>query len=182
METRWEARWAIGGDTDAMVEILREGYPEENWTGDDVLRFLRNRCAIAKVVEDRNRANALTGVALYVVQDSLPAGNRFEGAVKSGNRLKRLAVSKKFRRMGAGTHLLGAVFDRRTIAKRKLCFVKVGERDLEAQLFLKANGFLFAPPILRRHYGDDQDAYCFYLSESIDRIERAMARRKRVSK
>ena len=121
------------------------------WAVDDLTRILKGQYTLSIVAEDRG---LIQGYAIY---ELLPIRVN----------LLRLAVSPDHRGHGVGTRLIERVKAKLSIGGRLRLKIHVRESNLDAQLFLRSQGFR-ANKIEHGHFRDTkEDAYV--MTYSIDR-------------
>lgn len=135
-------RYASEGDIGGMVSIEANSFSEP-WKSDEFEEFLRDRKTQAIVAED---AALLVGYCLW----------RRE---RSAYELVGIAVRPTSRRQGIATRLLETAKAELT-KRRPVLYGLVSESNLEAQLFLRSQGFL-ATEVIRSPYGgyNQEDGY-----------------------
>jgi ribosomal-protein-alanine N-acetyltransferase len=136
-------RWLIRRDLDRVLQIERASFAAP-WNIGDFYAVLKHRTVTGIVAED-----AMSGLVVgYAVFDLRP--DRIE--------LINLAVTPDYRLRWIGTQLVRRLHDRLR-GRRNLIRARVSERNLGAQLFFRARGFV-ATGIEREPYGEpDHDAY-----------------------
>jgi len=145
-------RWMIRRDMSEVLDIEKESL-EFPWVEEDFIRCLRQRNCIGMVAE-RN-----TNILGYMVYELFH--NRI--------RLMRLAVQVGSSRQGIGTQMMDKLKAKLPNSRRSKITVPVWERNLDAQLFLRAMGFR-AVKTLRGRYsnGDAQYFMVFQKPKSIE--------------
>lgn len=137
-----QIRWLIRRDMPEVIRIEQEsfGFP---WTEEDFLCCLRQRNCIGMVAE---RDHQIVGFMIYELH-------------KSRLNILNFAVAPECRKQGVGTQMILRLIDKLSQQRRKEIVFEVRERNLEAQLFFKTQGFR-AVRVLRAHYDDTaEDAY-----------------------
>ncbi|MBX3436828.1 MAG: ribosomal protein S18-alanine N-acetyltransferase [Planctomycetaceae bacterium] len=137
-----QIRWLIRRDMAEVLRIEQESF-EFAWTEEDFLCCLRQRNCIGMVAE---RDHQIVGFMIYELH-------------KSRLNILNFAVGRRFRKQGIGTQMIVRLIDKLSQQRRKEILFEVRERNLEAQLFFKTQGFR-AVRVLRAHYDDTaEDAY-----------------------
>lgn len=137
-----QIRWLIRRDMAEVLRIEQESF-EFSWTEEDFLCCLRQRNCIGMVAE---RDHQIVGFMIYELH-------------KSRLNILNFAVAQSFRKQGIGTQMILRLIDKLSQQRRKEILFEVRERNLEAQLFFKSQGFR-AVRVLRAHYDDTaEDAY-----------------------
>lgn len=137
-----QIRWLIRRD---MADVLRIEQSSFNtpWTEEDFLCCLRQRNCIGMVAEHEHK---ILGFMIYELH-------------KSRLHILNFAVAAESRRQGVGSQMVLRLVDKLSQQRRSEILLEVRERNLEAQLFFKEQGFR-AVSVLRRHYDDtEEDAY-----------------------
>lgn len=135
-------RWLIRADMPSVLDIEAASFPVP-WTEEDFIRILRLRNAIGVVAEIGER---VVGYAVYMLH---------KGSVEIVN----MAVRPQSRGQGIGRQLIEHV-ERRQQARRHSIVMRVSERNLAAQQWLRWLGFR-ATEIEQGWCSDGQDAYRF---------------------
>lgn len=133
-------RWLIRRDMCEVVSIETESY-DNPWSEEDFLCCLRQRNCIGMVAERNGR---VVGFMIYELH-------------KAKLRILNFAVAEHARMEGVGTRMIKRLVDKLSQQRRKAIDLIVRERNLDAQLFFKSQGFV-AHEVLRGHY-EDEDAY-----------------------
>jgi ribosomal-protein-alanine N-acetyltransferase len=133
----------VPADLPAVFGIERESFAVP-WTEEDFRRELRLAIGLAADVE-------LGGKALggYLIFRRAP----------SGLWISNLAVDPRWRRIGVAGDLVQRLAAERVDGRGRIA-AHVGERNLSAQLFLRARGFR-AVRVVRSCYAPGEDAYRF---------------------
>lgn len=134
-------RWLILADLDAVLAIERASFPHP-WTWGEFLNALRQPQGCGMVAQ---RGDAILGYMVYAL-------------ALNGIVLWNLAVAPQYRRQGIGMGLLQVL---RAKCQRGVIEAAVAERNLPAQLFLRACGYR-ATRVLRRYFhavDPPEDAY-----------------------
>lgn len=138
-------RWMIRGDLKRVLEIERNSFSNP-WTEQEFLSQLRQTSTIGMVIEFREM------IVGYMVYD-----------LNSRNvKLQNIAVDVPFRRIGIGSQLMDKL-KTKLINHREMIDATVSERNLPAQMFLKAHGFRCVN-VMSGFYEEpdvDTDAYYF---------------------
>jgi [ribosomal protein S18]-alanine N-acetyltransferase len=137
-----QIRWLIRRDMADVLRIEQSSF-QSPWSDEDFLCCLRQRNCIGMVAEHDHR---ILGFMIYELH-------------KSRLHILNFAVDEEARRLGVGTQMVLRLVDKLSQQRRSEILLEVRERNLEAQLFFKKQGFR-AVSVLRRHYDDtDEDAY-----------------------
>ena len=137
-----QIRWLIRRDMPEVLKIEQESF-QHAWTEEDFLCCLRQRNCIGMVAEFDHQ---IVGFMVYELQ-------------KSRLHILNFAVADEYRRMGVGQQMVLRLIDKLSQQRRNEILLEVRERNLDAQLFFKREGFR-AVSVLRCHYDDtDEDAY-----------------------
>lgn len=135
-------RWMIRRDMSAVMEIERLSF-DHPWSDDDMVGALRCRNVIGMVALIDEQ---VAGYMVYAIEDSLLLD------------LMNLAVAPHIRRRGIGRALIAKLVGKLT-GGRKRIVTEVSERNLEAQLWLRALGFRATQ--LRPDFWPHEDALRF---------------------
>jgi ribosomal-protein-alanine N-acetyltransferase len=141
-ELRVHIRWMIRRD---MAEVLQTenqsfDYP---WTEEDFLRCLRQRNCIGMVAEHGDR---VIGFMIYELH-------------KSKLNVLNFAVHPSARRTSVGKQMVLKLLSKLSNHRRTRITLAVRERNLDAQLFFRSEGFR-AVRVLRSYYEDTgEDAF-----------------------
>jgi ribosomal-protein-alanine N-acetyltransferase len=137
-----QIRWLIRRDMPEVLRIEQESF-ETPWSDEDFLCCLRQRNCIGMVAEYDHQ---IVGFMVYELH-------------KSRLHILNFAVGGEYRRMGVGTQMVLRLIDKLSQQRRNEILMEVRERNLDGQLFFRAQGFR-AVTVLRGHYDDtDEDAY-----------------------
>lgn len=137
-----QIRWLIRRDMPEVLEIEKTSF-EFPWTEEDFLCCLRQRNCIGMVAEHDHR---IVGFMIYELH-------------KSKLHILNFAVAGDARRHGVGNQMVLRLIDKLSQQRREEIALEVRERNLDAQLFFKTQGFR-AVSVLRQHYDDtEEDAY-----------------------
>ena len=137
-----QIRWLIRRDMPEVLRIESESF-EFPWTEDDFLCCLRQRNCIGMVAE---RDHEIVGFMIYELH-------------KSRLNILNFAVAAAYRRQGIGAQMILRLVDKLSQQRRNEIRLEVRERNLDAQLFFRDQGFR-AVCVLRCHYDDTaEDAY-----------------------
>lgn len=141
---RWEllnVRWMIRRDMPEVLRIERAAFPDP-WTLEDFMECLRDRTTIGLVAE---WGELVVGYMLYRLHR-----RRID--------ILNLAVDPGRRRRGVGSQLIGRLVAKMPTGKWRFIAATVRERNLPAQLFLRACGFR-ACCVLHGAYDGVEDGY-----------------------
>lgn len=137
-----QIRWLIRRDMPEVLRIEQSSF-EFSWTEEDFLCCLRQRNCIGMVAE---RDHQIVGFMIYELH-------------KSRLNILNFAVAPEHRKQGIGTQMILRLIDKLSQQRRKEILFEVRERNLDAQLFFRSQGFR-AVRVLRAHYDDTaEDAY-----------------------
>lgn len=114
--------------------LLASAYPDENWTGDDLVRFLTGQRA-------HRKRHAVNGGKVIVDALGRVVAVALVGTGRRCVRLRRLAVRPEQRRRGLGRVALEWAVGEHSGVVRQRILARVPEDNLEAQIFLRALGF-----------------------------------------
>lgn len=151
-------RWMIRRDL-SEVAAIDEATLVDNWTEEDYSACLRQRNTIGMVVEI---ADLVAGFIIYELHR-----NRLH--------ITRIAVDPAFQGKAVGRTMVERLINKLHEKRRTTLNAYVPERELDAQLFLKALGFK-ATATFDDYYGRDNAAYFFQFHVSqITALENATA-------
>lgn len=137
-----QIRWLIRRDMPEVLRIEQSSF-ESPWTDEDFLCYLRQRNCIGMVAEHDHH---IVGFMIYELH-------------KSRLNILNFAVAEQARRHGVGTQMVLRLIDKLSQQRRHEILLEVRERNLDAQLFFRVQGFR-AISVLRAHYDDTcEDAY-----------------------
>ncbi len=133
---RAHVRWMIRRDMPEVLAIEHAGrdFP---WCEEDFLRVLRQRNCIGMVAEYGER---LVGFMIYELH-------------RNKLQLLNLATHQEFRRQGVGAQMVAKLVGKLSGQRRTHILLHVRETNLDAQLFLRSQGFR-ACEVVREHYPD----------------------------
>jgi ribosomal-protein-alanine N-acetyltransferase len=134
-----ELRWLIAADMPAILEIAAAGF-DYPWLEKDFQQALQISSVIGLVAERENR---IVGYVIYEI-------------CHDGIALLNLAVAKHARGTGVGRALVAKLVSKLPNDGHGALTAIVNERDLAAQLWLKALGFE-ATHVLHGHFDDRPD-------------------------
>ena len=140
--TQTEIRWMIRRDLPAVLEIEAASF-DHPLGEDDLIRCLRSRDCIGMVTVDDE---TVTGFMVYRL-------------AKSSIEILNFAVAPESRREGVGRAMIEKLLGKLSPDRRRRLFAKVSERNLNAQLFFKACGFLAVTVLHYEYESTDDDAY-----------------------
>ena len=154
-DVRVHIRWMIRRDMPAVLDIEADSF-EFPWLEEDFVRCLRQRNCIGMVAEQDEQ---IVGFMVYELN-------------KTRLHILNFAVAPEYRRLGAGSQMIGKLIGKLSAQRRSRIILEVRETNLPAQLFFRENGFR-AVSVLRNFYEDTpEDAY---LMQYRYRIEKATA-------
>jgi ribosomal-protein-alanine N-acetyltransferase len=144
-------RWMIRRDLPHVLQIEQQSFSEP-WNEDNFLQVLRPRNCIGMVIEYEE---LVIGFVIYELHDhSTIPGRPIE--------ILNIAVDPEFRRMMVGSAMIEKLKSKLSWQRRRKLIAWVSERNLEAQVWLRSNGFL-CKKIEKGRYPDqpEMDAYKF---------------------
>lgn len=137
-----QIRWLIRRDMPEVLQI-EQGSFVSPWTDEDFLCCLRQRNCIGMVAEAEQQ---IVGFMIYELH-------------KTRLQILNFAVAPEFRRSTIGSQMILRLIDKLSQQRRNEILLEVRERNLDAQLFYRKQGFR-AISVLRAHYDDtEEDAY-----------------------
>lgn len=140
---RVHIRWMIRRDMPEVLVIEQSGF--HSWGEEEFLRVLRERNCIGMVAEHGER---IVGFMIYELN-------------KNHLRVFKLATHPLFRRRGVGHQMAAKLIGKLSSHRRTSLEITIRESNLDAQLFLKAQGFK-ATEVIREEYLDTgEDGYAF---------------------
>ena len=160
-----QIRWLIRRDMNTVLDIERASFSTP-WSDEDFLCCLRQRNCIGMVAEYDHQ---ILGFMIYELH-------------KSRLNILNFAVDPAARRHGVGRQMVLRLVDKLSQQRRNEILLEVREKNLDAQLFFKEQGFR-AITVLRCHYDDTaEDAYImqFRLNAALP-AESPFAPRNRIS-
>ena len=136
-------RWMIRRDMPEVLAIESGGFANP-WTEEDFIRCHRQRNCVNMVAELGDET-----IASYVVYE----------LHKNKIHALNLAVRSDLRRQGIGRQMIEKLIGKLSQQRRNVITTEVRESNLDAQLFLSANGFI-ATEVLKDFWIDTkEDAY-----------------------
>ncbi len=157
---RMHVRWMIRRDMNEVLGIEQEAF-EFPWSEEDFTRCLRQRNCIGMVAEI---ADSVVAFMIYELH-------------RTRLHVLNIAVARSHRRLGIGTQMMRKLAGKLSPDRRDRIVLEVRERNLPAQLFLRAQGFL-AISVLKDFYQDTtEDAYLMQLDWQAASGQQAMPRR-----
>jgi ribosomal-protein-alanine N-acetyltransferase len=151
-------RWMIRRDIPQVLEIESKSF-NEPWTEENFLEVLRLRNCIGMVIEYEGE---VIGFILYELHDhSTIPGRPIE--------ILNIAVHPEYRRMMIGTAMIEKLKSKLSFQRRRKLIAWISDANLEAQVWLRSNGFL-CTKIAKERYPDrpEMDAYKFEFVTSQD--------------
>lgn len=139
---RVHIRWMIRRDMKEVLAIERESF-EFPWFEEEFLRCLRQRNCIGMVAESGER---VVGFMIYELR-------------KTKLELLNLAVDPEFQLRNVGTQMINKLIGKLSPDRRTKIDVVVRERNLAAQLFFKATGFICTKTLKKMYDDSSEDAY-----------------------
>lgn len=160
-----QIRWLIRRDMPEVLRIEQLSFATP-WTDEEFLACLRQRNCIGMVAEHEHR---IVGFMIYELH-------------KSQLHILNFAVCPEFRHLGIGGQMVTRLIDKLSQQRRNEILLEVRERNLDAQLFFKQQGFR-AISVLRRHFDDtDEDAYIMqFRLDAVDETAMQFSPRNRIS-
>lgn len=140
-----EIRWLIRRDIPEILDIEKCSF-EFPWSEEDIMCCLRQRNCIGMVAVHDDR---VVGYMIYELH-------------KSKLHILNFAVRPDMRRQQVGWQMVQRLIDKIAAQRRDEVVVDIRERNLAAQLFFKACGFVFNE--IRRGCYDDTDEDMYTLS------------------
>lgn len=137
-------RWMVRRDLRDVLAIEREAF-DSPWTRRDFVTTLGRVTAFGMVAEWYGR---IVGFMIYEL-----AKRRFH--------LLNMAVAAEHRRQGVGSHMLAFLQSELKPKQIQAITVEVGDRNLGAHLFLRANGFRAVAVVPNYFDEPPEDAYRF---------------------
>lgn len=125
-------RWYRPPDLAQLTALYRDCFPDERWTEDDFHKFMctEHNNVIKVLVDDED---VVYGSLLYTMDTQMC-------------RIRRVAVSQVYRRIGLCTFMLHALCGPRSPIRRSLFTVRVRETNTPMLMLLKNRmGFVFDP-------------------------------------
>lgn len=139
-------RWIMKDDLDEICEIEKKCF-EFPWMKEDFSRCLQKRNCIGMVAEYRGK---IVGFMIYEL-------------LKHRINLLNIAVSKEYQRRSFGSQLIERLVKKLLTTSRSRIAFTVRERNLNAQIFFRSQGFR-AVSILYNYYETiSEDAYLMQL-------------------
>lgn len=147
METKLDVDigWMIRRDMHDVMDIEQLSF-EFPWTEEEYIECLKQRDCIGMIAR----------------VDGSAAGTVVYRLLPKKLHVLSLAVHPDWRRQGVGTAIIDRLVAKISQQRRNEIMMEVRETNLNAQLFLRANGFL-AGRVLREFYEQtNEDAYQFF--------------------
>lgn len=132
-------RWLIDRDISQVLAIENVSFSEP-WGEQDFRGWLTNQYVVGMVAEWNSRVR---GFMLYRVSSTLL-------------HIMNFAVEPKFRRFGVGSQMMAKLVESLKRQRRKEITMLIPEHALDAQLFLRSQGFRMVDKVLD---ADDGDVY-----------------------
>ncbi len=139
-------RWIMKDDLDEICAIEKECF-EFPWMKEDFSRCLRKRNCIGMVAEYRGE---IVGFMIYEL-------------LKHRINLLNLAVARKYRRRSFGAQLVDRLVKKLLTTSRSKISFTVRERNLDAQLFFRSQGFRAISILYNFYETINEDAYLMQL-------------------
>lgn len=131
----------IRRDMREVIDIEKRCF-DHPWTEEDFLRCLRQRNCIGMVAEDGEN---VVGFFIYELH-------------KQHIEIVNLAVHTEWQRNGIGSHMIAKLIGKLGSHRRTRIIIRIGERNLDAQLWFRSQGFR-ATKILHNYFDGGDDAY-----------------------
>jgi ribosomal protein S18 acetylase RimI-like enzyme len=136
----------VNKDLEKVTDIEHESSNYENiLTEDEITVFLRQNDTVGLVAEVDEQ---IAGFCLYRLKTNSLI-------------VYRLVVSPYYRRFKIGTQIVEKLKQKMSFGNRTHLTIAVSERNIEGQLFLRANGFVCYKT--KPNFFEENDAYCFKL-------------------
>mgnify|MGYP001616654025 CR=1 FL=1 len=146
---KFSTRWMVRVDMADVLAIDRLAF-EDSWPEEKFLKCLRQRNLIGMVCD---HGETVVGYCIYELE-------------KTNFDIARIAVHKKWWRLGAGRYMIGRLVGKiangPSSVRRTSMTMHVRERNLDGQLFLKAMGFK-GVKVKRRYFRNDTDEDAFVM-------------------
>ena len=144
-------RWMGRRDLPHVLQIEEQSF-KEPWNEDNFLQVLRLRNCIGMVIEYEE---LVIGFVIYELHDTYRSQSR-------PIEILNIAVDPEFRRMMVGTSMIEKLKSKLSWQRRRKLMTWVSETNLEAQVWLRSNGFLCVK-VEKGRYPDqpEMDAYKF---------------------
>lgn len=141
-------RFAIRKDVPQLVEIEKHG-PTPHWDEQELVDVLKDRHTIGRViVEGASSDGPVAGFIIYQLE-------------RRTIRVVNIGVHEDYRKRGYGRQLLTAVIEKLSPTQRTAVLIRVHEKNIAAQRFLRKCGFL-SETVVRGAYDDgESDGYDF---------------------
>lgn len=137
-------RWMIRRDMQEVLAIEQESF-EFPWFEEEFVHCLRQKNTIGMITENDT---SILGFMIYELH-------------KDNLELLNFAVCKSHRRTGIGKTMINKLISKLNNQKRIKIKASIREKNLDAQLFFKSQGFL-CTEILKNQYDDSpEDSYLF---------------------
>lgn len=124
-------RWMIKQDLPHVLQIEEQSF-DEPWNEDNFLQCLRLRNCIGMVIE---YDDLVIGFVIYELHDTYQSQGR-------PIEILNIAVAPEFRRMMVGTSMIEKLKGKLSWQRRRRLMAWVSEKNLEAQVWFRSNGFL----------------------------------------
>lgn len=126
-QTKYQVRWLIRRDMPEVMTIERQCYGVNGWTEEELIEHLRDRRTIGMVVEADEMIVGYVVYELHLKQIEIV----------------NLAVLPDSQRQGVGKAIVDRIKQKMDhMPKRDKIALHVNEANLDAQLFLRSQGFL----------------------------------------
>lgn len=123
--------WLIRAHMDDVLRIENSSF-DTPWTEQDFLECLRQNNCIGMVAMSLDSKCKVVGFMIYELH-------------KSRLHLLKMVVDPDVRRNGVGSQMVSRLIDKLSQQRRNEIRIEVSERNLNAQLFLKSQGFKACP-------------------------------------
>jgi ribosomal protein S18 acetylase RimI-like enzyme len=134
-------RWAEIADYAEIVEILRDCFPDDHWTIDDIYEFVRGKNNVIKCLCDHD--DVVYAVLFYNVSPDQC-------------RVLQIAVVPEQRRQGFAKQLLQSIYN---LVQRQRFVTQVPESNVAATLLFQQMGYVFDPKRERERDPETGDDY-----------------------
>lgn len=140
---KFHIRWMIRHDLPAVVKIEAAAYPPDQvWSVDGFLKYLRQRNAIGMVAECNDQ---IVGYFVYTLAPAYLS-------------VKNFTVDPAYQRLGVGRAMCDKLVNKLGSHKRQSIRLCVRETNLRAQLFFKSQLFR-ATKVVKEKYPNGEDGF-----------------------
>lgn len=148
----WTVRWMIRRDMKEVAQIEAESFGSP-WGVEDFLTCLRQQNCIGMVAVNGN--DKIVGFMVYTLESGHTPKSNYMTLID-------LAVAPKWRHCGVGRQFLETLARKAASQRRTHCQIIVAERNVPAQLWLRACG-VKAVAVTDDHFSGGQTGYAFEL-------------------